>query len=187
MTTSVQELEGQIEARRQRLSEVVQQLREVLRADIPTWFTRQARAAFLDQPEASGALSAAQVSTLKRGAAEVGPRLAAEVDAALAEAFTSDIAVPPANDPKSLEEAPAWRELARVGEALGDLLASVGLGAGLQPDYKAPAYFVSGHYFPTLAEHYWGLATELADLERRRRELTVVTLREALVQRWNDA
>jgi hypothetical protein len=188
MSMTVAELDAQIAARRGRLAAIVGEMREVLRADIPAWMTRRARAAFLGQPALARALDGAQVTALKRGAEREGARVAAEVDAALADPAVWVTGGAGPSDTKALHGVPAWGELARVGAALTALLADAGLTSDAEGSaYHAPVTFVAGHFFPSLAEHFWALTAELADLEQRRGELADSALREALAQRWNDA
>ena len=185
---SPQQLADRIVLRRERFREVVDDLRAVLREDLPAWAVKQTRAAFLAHPEIAEELSAEQVAALKQRAADLGSARAADVDSTLSDLALWEAVRAEPTDRKSLAEATEiWGVVAGVPNALRELLLDFGLASQQPPEYRAPVYFVSGRYFPALAEHYWALLAEIRELGTRLTELAVSQQRDRLEAKWDDA
>ncbi len=183
-----EQLADRIALRRERFREVVDDIRAVLREDLPDWAVKQTRAAFLAHPEIAEELDKEQVVALKQRAAEVGAARAADVDTALSDLALWESVQAQPEDRKGLAEATEiWSVVRGVPDALRVLLLDFGLASEAPPAYRAPVYFVSGRYFPALAEHYWGLLAEIRDLTARCAELDISQQRERLEAKWDHA
>lgn len=185
---TIAELDEQIALNRQRFEQVIKQIRGVLKEDLANHIAREAKKAFLTQPEAAEALSNAQIAELKRRSAEAARATSARVHDALTDhaLWLAGYAVP--GDHRSLVEATeVWAVVATADADLAALLGDFGLAGAGVPAYKAPVYFVAGQYFPSLAEHYWKIHSDLAALESQKEQLHDTTVRAALEARWDDA
>ncbi len=185
---ALSEIEQQLSLRKERFRATTAEILALIRDDLPGYFQREARAAFLAAPERADALDDERLAKFKAAAAEAGRR-AAE---ALAEALGDEapwLAGPSETEtPRTLEDATAVRAaLAEADALLAALLDEYGLGLDPPPHYHAPVYFVGGRYFPALAEHYWKLRRELAELEADRAAAQTAVTRERLVERWDKA
>ncbi len=184
---TIAELDEQIALNRQRFEQVVQQIRGVLQEDLANFVAREAKKAFLSNPDAAATLSKAQVADLKRRSAETARTTAARVAGALAEDGPWLAAYEAPTDARSLVEATeVWAVVQTADSDLAALLGDFGLATGV-PAYKAPAYFVGGLYFPSLAEHYWKIHADLAALQGEKEQLHDTTVRAALEDRWDEA
>ena len=182
------EIATQIELRKTRLTAVIADLKAVLVEDIPSFFTRQGKHAFLSNPVKAGAMPDGDIKALKAGLVEGGRQAAAKLEDELGESslwFESSSLV---NDNKTLVDCEGvWSKVRGVESTLQSVLQEYGLAGADAPVYKAPLYFVSGRYFPALAEHFWRLIEELQALEQEKGEAEANDLRSGLSSKWDDA
>lgn len=185
---SVEELEAQIEMRKNRFKQVIVDIRAVLEEDLAQFFARETKRAFLGKPAVSDALTADQVQDLKRRAAQDGLAIAKSVSEALAdESIWHKVQKVPDNVRDIRAAEPVWAEVSRVEAALQDLLQGFGLADPEPVHYKIPSYFVKGLYMPGLAEHYWRLIHEVQELADQRRRIETDAIKARLESRWDDA
>ena len=187
-TVTVEELESQIELRKQRFGQVIEDIRALLRADLEAWFGRKTKRAFLSNPSAAQDLSKERVSALKRRAAELGKSEADRVHTELADAALWTAGGPEPDNRRDITAASAAWDRVRVAEkALHDLLDEFGLAGDEPMDYKPPAFFVNGLYMPSLAEHFWRLVHEMDQLRAQAQQLKDDAIREKLEAKWDEA
>ena len=92
------------------------------------------------------------------------------------------------NDNKTLVEHEAvWSKVRAIESTLQEILSSHAISGPEPASYKAPLYFVSGRYFPALAEHYWRLVGELQALEEEKGAVEAKDIRSGLSSKWDDA
>ncbi len=185
---ALSDIEQQLSLRMERFRATTGEILALILDDLPGYFQREARAAFLGSPERAAALDDERLTRFKAATREAGRR----ATEALAEALRDEAAwlEGPAETetPRTLEEASAVR--AALGEAdalLSSVLDEYGLALDPAPHYHAPVYFVGGRYFPALAEHYWKLRREIAELKADRDAARTALTREHLAERWDKA
>lgn len=184
-----EELQAQIDLRRERFRQVVSEIRAVLVEDLATYPARHTKAAFLAKPAVAEGLDAGQVKALKAAAEALGKDASKRVDHALSSEgpWLEGNADEP-GEARSLASNPAvWSHVSAVDDALHELLAQYGLAEDAAPVYKAPAYFVGGRYFPALAEHYWKTLAEITELSAQKEAVDASAQRERLQKLWDDA
>ncbi|MCA9515201.1 MAG: hypothetical protein KC635_09685 [Myxococcales bacterium] len=186
-TVTVEELDAQIDLRKNRFKQVTGEIRTVLREDIALFVPREVKKAFLASTSAAEAMDKSKVAKLKEKANELAHDLAARVDSALADdAIWATGGEVPKNKNDISGQAAVWEKVQPVERDVQALLDEFGLGA--EPvHYKAPAYFVKGLYLPSLAEHYWRLVQEVHDLEAQKAHIVDSTTRAKLESKWDDA
>ncbi len=183
--STVEELQGQVALRQQRLAQVISELREVLRADISSYAARECKRIFLAEPSVSESLDDARVAALKADSSSLGTSAAERIDGQIADhGLWSQGADPsePAADLKALDS--VWSIVTTVQDDVAKLLSGFGFSESVSP-YKAPAYFVDGRYFPSLAEHFWRLRIELSDLTSEIAQRSDDAVRSRLLARWD--
>ncbi|MGM0577457.1 MAG: hypothetical protein ACQEXJ_17165 [Myxococcota bacterium] len=184
---TVQDIDEQIDLVKQRFRQVIEQIRTVLHTDVAQFVEREARRAFLANPDVAERLADDRVAELKRRAKEAGARAADTLREDLEDESLWLTRQGTPEDPRSLAASEGvWTHVRKVEDVVRDLLADFDLAAD-RPTYKAPVYFVSGLFLPSLVEHYWKLLEELASLERRKEAIHTDTVRERLVARWEEA
>lgn len=182
------DFDDRIALSRERLRQVLEQIRGVLREDLERYVTRESRRAFLDNPAAADALSDQQVAALKEQSGSASKAAADRIAGALADETMWLEAAQAPEGGRSLETLGAvWSTVCSVEGDLAALLQPFGLATDPMPSYKAPAYFVGGRYLPTLAEHYWKLREELDELTRARDQAAEDSVRGRLASRWDEA
>lgn len=186
-TVTVEELDAQIELRKNRFKQVTAEIRAVLREDIALFVPREVKKAFLASPSAAQAMTKAKVAELKEKSSALAAALAAKVDAALSDdaVWTTSAEVPKNKNDISAQTA-VWERVQPVETDLQALLDTFGLGSD-PVRYKAPAYFVKGLYLPSLAEHYWRLVQEVQELEGQKTQIVDDATRAELESKWDDA
>jgi len=187
-SATVEELDAQIELRKKRFKQVTDDIRAVLREDLPAFVLREVKKAFLTHVEVASKMSKEDVAELKVRAASVAREIVASVDEALGD---SALWLAPAEVPKNQRDISGatrvWAEVRRVEAALAELLDAYGLRGSETPLYKAPAYFVKGNYLPSLAEHYWRLVHEVQELEAQKGRIASDATRADLEAKWEEA
>ena len=184
---TTQELQGQLELSRQRFTQVIEQIRSVLVADVGAFVSKSCKQVFLEQTGAADALDDARLGAFKRRAEEVGASAAQRLSADLSadEVWMSGASAP--SDDRSLSHASGvWEKVCAVEADTHALLKDFGFeteGVAYQP----PRYFVGGLYLPTLVEHYWRLRQEMGALEAQQADLSARATRDRLEARWRDA
>jgi len=184
---TTQELEGQLELSQQRFSQVVEQIRTVLVADIKAFIPKACKQAFLAQAEQADALDDGGVSRFKAQASEVGQATAQRIEATLSDASLWLSGANTTLEERSLRDATGvWSALQGVEADAVGLLKEFGFLAE-ELSYTPPKYFVGGLYLPTLVEHYWRLRQEMGALEQQCADLVAQSTRDRLQSRWDDA
>lgn len=185
---TLSEIEQQLSLRLERFRATTGEILALIRDDLPGYFQREARAAFLASPERAAALDDERLGKFKAAAEEAGRGAAQALNDALRDEGAWLDGPSETESPRTLEDATAVRAALGAADArLASLLDEYGLGIDPGPHYHAPVYFVGGRYFPALAEHYWKLRRELAELEADRAAAQAAVTREGLVARWDKA
>ena len=183
-----EEIATQIELRKNRLAAVIADLRAVLVEDVPAFFSRQGKHAFLSNPDKASAMAETDVKALKAALVAGGAAGAQQLEADLSSESLWLSGSSLVNDNKTLVDCDGvWSKVREVESSLHAILGSHGLAGPEAPVYKAPLYFVSGRYFPALAEHFWRLLGELQALEEEKGEVEAKDLRSGLSSKWDDA
>ena len=182
------EIDAQIEVRKNRFKQVINDIRMVLEEDLPLFVARETKRAFLAMPSVAEGLGQEQVRALKQRSVEVGQAVAREISEALAEEarWHAPTQVPP-NTRDISAAAPVWEVVTRIETALQRLLGEFGLADAEPVRYKAPAYFVKGLYLPGLAEHYWRLIHEVQELTEQQRQIVTDAIKVRLEAVWDEA
>lgn len=176
----------------QRITRNVGDITTVLAADLPKHVQRSVRGAFEASPSAD-AMSDAQVAALKQDTQTTSQSLGAAVVAGLTdvETWLWPIDQPLPEAPEGFEEHPRLAEvLAQVPTALASLLGRHGLTSdGLEGGgaYRAPAYFVAGHFMKSLLADYWRALLDHTELRRGLEESGQAETRQARRERWDQA
>jgi len=183
-----EEIATQIELRKTRIESVIGDLRAIFVEDVPNFFSRQGKHAFLSNPDKANAMADSDVKSLKKALNDGGVQAASDLERDLSDSAlwleTSNLV----NDNKTLVGCQGvWSKIQEVESSLQNILATHGLSPDEPPSYKAPLYFVSGRYFPALAEHFWRLIGELQQLEDERGQAAAQDLRSGLSSKWDDA
>ena len=146
-------VQPQLELARERLAQVLADLRQLLCDDVEAFPSREARRVFVESPEAASTLDDAALKALKADAAALGPDLSASLAEALAPEACWLRGAAPGEDRRSLDGIPGVHAaLAQVTEATRGMLAARGLPIEAVA-YRPPRYFVHGRYLPGLAEN----------------------------------
>lgn len=184
--------EAQIEAIHDRIRRNAEDIRALLRDDLPAFVVREIKTRFVEQSELATRMTDAQVKAMKEATARAGAALAAQVDASLEplEAWLSGVDAEDGG--RHLEQNPdLWGRVARpTVEAVEELLHAHGFPRppeGYGVTYKEPARFISGRYLPTLAERYWKLIGELRRIQEQAAAQVKARSRSELARRWEDA
>ena len=181
------EIDDQIDLRKARLDSVIADIRAILVDDIPGFFKRQAKSAFLSNPEKAHLLSRDEVGSLKANIADSGAAAAKTLNDRLGDANKWMASPSDVNDARTLVDCTeVWMEVRSIEATLQAVLEGAGLDAS-PPVYKAPLYFVNGRYFPALAEHFWRLLAEIHRLKEERGEAESDRVRDSLTSKWDDA
>lgn len=198
MTMDVDELvspesvETQIAAIHDRIRRNADDIRALLRDDLPAFVAREVKARFVEDADLSSRMSEAQIKALKESTTRLGAELATQVDASLEplDPWLAGIAVEDGG--KHLEENPdLWARIARpAAEAVEEVLDASGFprpASGHGVAYKEPARFIAGRYLPTLAERYWKAIAELRRINEQSEAQHKARSRSELARRWDDA
>lgn len=176
----------------ERLKKDVRSMVEVLRADIPGFFLREAKRRFLSAADFAEKLGDEQVKKLKAKVQEAGEVTAADVVRALEDQKTwmwpHGAALP--ESPKSLDAHPRVAPiLSRVGLALSQVLSQLGFpdAESAKDAYKLPSYFVAGYLMKNLVESYWRDLQEYVELSQLIDESAGKERRDKLTKKWDDA
>ena len=181
------EIDDQIELRKTRLDAVIKDIRAILIEDVPGFFKRQAKSAFLANPERANALSRDEIRSLKTLIADKGTEAARILNDSLGDTAKWMASPSDVNDARTLVDCTeVWMEVRSVEAMLQGVLDGAGFDTS-PPIYKAPLYFVNGRYFPALAEHFWRLLAELHGLQEERGEALADRVRDSLTSKWDDA
>jgi|GEM_PF-1254784 len=189
-TLTEREIEEQLELRRQRFEQVVQDIRRCLQLDLEAFFVRETKKAFLSQPAVAQGMTPESILALRKEAVALGKSEAAQVFAAL-----GDIALwrtgadgERDNDKTELSEVKAvWNHVNAGEAALATFLHRHGFAETVRPVYKTPSFFVAGLYMPGLTEHFWKIIEEIRDLHAQKGALTTRVTREKLQALWDGA
>jgi hypothetical protein len=183
-----EEIAAQIELRMTRVADVISDLTAILVEDMPNFFVRQGKHAFLANAEKAHDMSPSDVRALKDDVSQGGLKAASDLKTQLSDVALWTETSSLINDNKTLVDcAGVWSKVKEVESSLQAILVRHGLAGPEAPVYKAPLYFVSGRYFPALAEHFWRLIGELGELEQERGEAEAQNLRSGLSSKWDDA
>lgn len=191
-TLTGREIDEQLELRRQRFEQVVQDIRHLLRQDLENFVVRETKKVFLGQPEVAEKMSPDAILALRREAQVIGK---AEGEAAVARLGDlvlwwtgADVARKGGEKMPDLSEVPAvWTHVRSVEEAFATFMRKHGFQIDVAPAYKAPAFFVGGRYMPGLNEHYWRIIDEIRELHDQRKALAERTTRDRLQALWDAA
>lgn len=176
----------------EKLRQDVRAMLDVLNADIPGFFVREAKRRFLATPEFAERLSQEQLARLKREVQSAGELIAGDVVRALTDpkVWAWDPATPLPENPKGLEPHPRVSEvLSRIGLGLAHVLGQLGFpdAESAKDSYKLPSYFVGGHLMKARVESYWRNLQEHVELSRLIDESQNRDRREKLMRKWDEA
>lgn len=184
--------EAQVQAIHDRIRRNADDIRALLRDDLPAFVAREVKTHFVEQAELASRMTDVQVKALKEGTTRAGAALSAQVDASLEplDAWLSGVQLPDGG--RHLEQNPdLWTRIAGpAAEAVEELLHAHGFprpADGYGVVYKEPARFIAGRYLPTLAERYWKLISELRRIEEQAAAQVQARSRSELARRWEDA
>jgi hypothetical protein len=155
----------------EKLRHDVREMLEVLRADVPSFFVREAKRRFVASPELAERFTDAQVAKIKKDVQAAGDQAALELTRALepASAWAWDARAPLPERHDTLDAHPrVSAALARIGGALAEVLAKSGFpdAESARDSYKLPSYFVAGRFMKSLVESYWRNLQEQVELAR---------------------
>ena len=172
------------------------EIRTVLVHDVPRWIEREARKRWLEKVDFASQMDDAALAAFKKDVQALGASAGEEMDARLKEEALWLSSASPAAGRKSLEgHAQLWPVLQEAPCKLSALLSKHQLPPDdeFKPEppyqlvYRSPMYFVDGVYCPGLIETYWGRLDEYSALEEAIAARQVVSSRERLEQRWDQA
>lgn len=180
-----------IEAAYAKLREATDEIRAILRTDIPEFFVLRVKDHYLAAVEHSSALSAEAVTRLKRLTGVRGEETAAAIDAALASPeIWLDAVESPEDDRRSLDGFHSVSaELAVVGAAVIEILVDGGYTEppeGWELEYRAPRRFVDGKYLPASVEHAWEAVKAVERARAEEAEAKRALTRAELLKRWDE-
>jgi hypothetical protein len=176
----------------EKLRHDVREMLEVLKADIPVFFAREAKKRFVAAPELAERLSKEQLAKVKKDLQAAAEKTAAEVVRALEDPRTWawDAGKPLPEDPKSLDPHPRVSAvIARAGAGLAATLAQLGFpdAESAKEGYKLPSYFIAGRFMKQLVESYWRNLSEVVELGRLIDESSTRERRERLSKKWDES
>lgn len=184
--------EAQVVAIHDRIRRNADEIRALLRDDLPAFVAREIKTRFVEDADLSSRMGEAQVKALKEAAARAGAALAAQVDEALSplDPWLAGLTVEEGG--KHLEQNPdLWARIARpAAEAVEEVLDTNGFprpAAGHGVAYKEPARFIGGRYLPSLAERYWKAIADLRRITEQSEAQARARSRSELARRWDDA
>jgi len=188
MPPTAKELEDQIALRRARFESIVSEVRAVIVDDVPNWALREAKEAFLGQPQKASDMGEDAIKGFKAAVTAFGDGAAT----ALAEGLGAEElwleGAHTTDNPRSLRDSGVWARIVELVDGpFNALLSEHGLSGDEPHAFKGPVYFVAGRYYPALAEHYWKLRAELVDLQTEAEELAAQETRASLLDRWDSA
>ena len=191
ISQEIKELRGE----EQRLLNAIAKLRKealaALQEDMPKFPEREVKRRFLAAKDFARELPREKIAEIKKTLRERAAPLANEVLAEM-EDETRWLAGLEHLDSagKSLADNPKlWEPTARLAEFVRTVLEAYGFPNANDPpvEYKMPPYFIKGKYLPSLAEKYWGLLRELADVRARLEDLQEYKTKEELARKWEEA
>ena len=146
-TVTVEELDAQIDLRKNRFKQVTGEIRTVLREDIALFVPREVKKAFLASTSAAEAMDKSKVAKLKEKANELAHDLAARVDSALADdAIWATGGEVPKNKNDISGQAAVWEKVQPVErdvQALLDEFNDIAMKIAEDPDeYSEGAYYL---------------------------------------------
>lgn len=170
----------------------VREMIEVLRADVPAFFQREARKRFVAHADWAERLDDAKLAKLKKDVHAAAEQTAADVARALEpwDLWAWDPRAPLPDSPRALDVHPRVAPvLARIGAGLADVLARHGVPESetARDSYKLPTYFVAGRFMKSLVESYWRNVQELVELGKLIDESSNRDRRERSAARWDKA
>ncbi|HAN31899.1 MAG TPA: hypothetical protein DCQ06_09910 [Myxococcales bacterium] len=184
----------QMKAVRHRIEETAAEIRELLVDDLRTYPDRELKRRFLAQPERAEGITDKELQQLRSSAAALGDRLAAQVQAALADEkvwfeLAGDDAEEVAEGKDLRQIGPVWARLAVVDAELTELASRVDLGQDdRKPSgYAPPRRFIGRRYLPTLVEAYTRAASELQMLLQSSAQERAAEIKRSLSARWSAA
>jgi hypothetical protein len=186
-TNTTADIDAQIKCRESRLLAVVDDIRAVFREDIPVYFAKQAKALFIANPLRAEALSAQEIRAFKARIQTAGDEAAVSLDERLSDATMWQANPDGVAEVRTVVDAVlVWAEVQSVASSLNEALADMGF-EGAAKVYSAPLYFVSGRYFPALAEHFWRLLAEIKSLDQAKGQAVTERIETNLSSKWDDA
>lgn len=184
-------LEEQTEVLLEKIRRTAEEIRALLREDLPDFVAREVKTRFLEGGEFSSKLDEAQIKDIKDSAVAVGAEVAKEVDDTLAPLDPWLAGLELGGDHRHISEnTEVWARVEQVNHAVERLLGDKGfprVGAAYGVSYKEPARFIHGRYLPTLSERYWKLIAELLNLRSQVAAQLAARSRSDLVRRWDES
>lgn len=164
---------------------------QALEVDLPRFPEREVRRRFIAASGFARELSTEKVAEIKRALRQRSAELAEEVLQEMSDVEKWRAGIEHLEgEGKSLAQNPVlWEPTRRVVEFVSTVLETYGFPNAKEPpvEYRMPPYFIKGKYLPAIAEKYWGLLRELADIRRRLRELEEYRQKEELSRKWDEA
>lgn len=173
---------------RSRILETVAEIRELLAEDLEQFVIRSVRTAFVNMPERARDMTDERLVQLK---SDTQREASAQRDRILAALEPEEIWLDPGEiegEARGLRaNARVWGEIARVTEAVEELLSGAGLAGALPSlEYEEPRRFIRSRLLTNLTERYWAAfndfqrATESIErIERHGEEAS-------LARRWDE-
>jgi len=175
-----------------RLRQDIRAMLDVLKADIPSFFAREAKKRFVAAADFAEKLSPDQLAKFKRDITSVGNVTAADVVRSLEDpkVWAWEPNTPLPENPQGLEVHPrVGPVISRIGLGLAQVLSQLGFpdAESAKEAYKLPTFFVAGHLMKSRVESYWRNLQELVELTRLIDESTGRERREKLLRKWDEA
>ena len=189
---SLAELEQLIEMHRARVQQVADDIKALLKDDLPKFVEREMKRGFVNAPEFAAALDDATLSALKADMAHEGQATTEKILAALDD---PDLWIPEGAEEEDEDEPrrsmsanePLWKVVSSICETVDMLRDRYGYPPAEEPTvYRPPTWFIGRRYLPSLTERYWRHVSELAEVQACVREIQHKQSRSELTRRWDQ-
>jgi len=186
----IAELRQQRDVVREKVVALAQDAREVLREDLPLFALREAKRAFLADPDFAESLSDESIRALKQALLQRAKERAAAIVGQLEAPELWLAGRRYVEGAKSFEDhAELWAIVNQIVPVVRQGLEEQGFPRayleGTTLHYQQPKWFISGRLMTTVAEKYWQKMQELSAIEHELEELDLEARRDDLKQRWD--
>lgn len=191
-TPSVAELQEHISLLRGRVLQVADDVKALLREDLPKFVERELKRAFVSHPEFASAMSDDTLRDLKKDIREEAQASTLQVLEALGEDalwFPADVEEEGDDEVRrsiGANEA-LWAAVNGICATVAGLREKYGFPV-LEEEltYRAPTWFIGRRYLPSLSEKYWRYIHELKELEGQLTGIETAASKTELTSRWDD-
>ncbi|MBR56743.1 MAG: hypothetical protein CMH54_01660 [Myxococcales bacterium] len=190
MDTTNHEINTQIKQIRERLSETIDRIRNVLQNDLSAFPLREGKRCFVASGDGASHLDDDKLRAMKQELKSVATIHADAIMAKLEDEtlwLQLDLEIPNPVPKTLLLNVPLMTVLEEIARQTRAVLQAHGFPDDvLNFSYKTPTWFIDHEYMPGLIEQYWGLLTALKTANSDALQQQVDQDTDARKQRWDD-